>query len=371
MATRTRFWARRSRNKTTLDERACSLHQPNGRAEGNQRFRSIVSVFAEFPPVWDGPNRFGLSADEWGRVTLPQILTKDAAQAVIRARALDADAEAKKYTQILYVRLRPSTTVQYAIRLHAEHGVVLLQLLNESYVEMTKSWICNVRRFGTVLPKTLFVTTDQAAYDALTAFDTTLNVVLEPYIAPKSMKYGQTTYYNYMLFRTKLISTLLDSNLSLWLTESDAVWLKDPTDLVMGTEGDLVTMSDDRPPRKLLQGGFQLLRPTDATKRLWTRMRDAFETRMKAVSKQYIGDHGSEQLMLDKMIREDSELRVGWLDPHTFVPGLWYKDTSYRNTDAAVVLNNLIIGNEAKIKRAKKWKHWFLDQQGACCSVCA
>ena len=259
-------------------------------------------------------------------------------------------------------------TVQRAARLHAEHGVVLIQLLNEGYVEMTKSWVCNVRRFSTVLPKTLFVTTDQAAYDALTAFDPTLHVVLEPYTAPKSMKYGQTTYYNYMLFRTKLISTLLDSNLTLWLTESDAVWLKDPTDLVMGTEGDLVTMSDDRPPRQLLQGGFQLLRPTDATKRLWTRMRDAFETKMKAVSKQDIGDHGSEQLMLDNMSREDSELRVGWLDPHTFVPGLWYKDRSYRKTvpAPAVVLNNWIIGNDAKIKRAKEWKHWFLDESGAC-----
>ena len=38
-----------------------------------------------------------------------------------------------------------------------------------------------------------------------------------------------------MLFRTRLIATLLDSNLTLWLTESDAVWLRDPTDQVLGT----------------------------------------------------------------------------------------------------------------------------------------
>ena len=55
----------------------------------------------------------------------------------------------------------------------------------------------------------------QAAYDALTVFDPTLDVVLEPYAAPKSMKYGQTTYHSYMLFRTRLIATLLDSNLTL------------------------------------------------------------------------------------------------------------------------------------------------------------
>jgi FkbM family methyltransferase len=261
------------------------------------------------------------------------------------------------------------TTVQHAARLHAKHNVVVLQLLNEGYVEMTKSWICNVRRFGTVLSMTLFVTTDQVAYDALTAFDTTLHVVLEPYTAPKTMQYGQSTYYNYMLFRTKLITILLDSNLTLWLTESDAVWLKDPTNIVLETEGDMVTMSDDRPPRKLLQGGFQLLRPTDATKRVWTRMRDAFETKMKIVSKQEIGDHGSEQLMLDSMISKDAELRVGWLDPQKFVPGLWYKDTSYQKTlpAPAVILNNWIVGNDAKVARAKEWGHWFLEQNGGKC----
>ena len=124
----------------------------------------------------------------------------------------------------------------------------------------------------------------------------------------------------------------------------------------------------------MLQGGFQLLRPTDATKRVWARMRNAFETKMRGVSgRESIGQHGSEQLMLDKLIREDSDLRVGWLDPSAFVSGLWYKRRSYRKTvpKPAVVLNNWILGSDAKIKRAKEWKHWFLDNQGTCCSVCA
>jgi hypothetical protein len=91
-----------------------------------------------------------------------------------------------------------------------------------------------------VLPKTLFVATDRAAYAALVALDASLNVVLDPYdAAPASMRYGQTAYYKYMLLRTGLISELLASGLALWLVESDAVWLRDPTDVVLGTDGDL------------------------------------------------------------------------------------------------------------------------------------
>jgi hypothetical protein len=164
-----------------------------------------------------------------------------------------------------------TSALQMATRIQVEHGVVLLQLLNEGCVEMTNSWMCNVRRFHSVLPKT-FVITDQASYDALTSFDTALNVVLEPYDAPKEMKYGQTAYYNFMLFRTSLIDKFLETEITLWLVESDAVWLKDPTSFLLQTEGDMVTMSDDRPPKKLLQGGFQLLR-TNFTKHLWSRLR--------------------------------------------------------------------------------------------------
>lgn len=63
-----------------------------------------------------------------------------------------------------------------------QHGVVMVQLFNEGYVSMTKSWICNVRRLGgAILAKTLFIATTKAAYDALQAFDDKLHLALEPY----------------------------------------------------------------------------------------------------------------------------------------------------------------------------------------------
>eukprot|EP00978_Attheya_sp_CCMP212_P038399 scaffold190079_cov49-Attheya_sp.AAC.1 len=108
------------------------------------------------------------------------------------------------------------------------NGVVILQLLNEGYITMTLSWICNVRQFD-VLSHTLFVTTDQGAYDALTQFDSKLQVILRPYESKQELDYGQHEYFAYMLFRTRLIVDLLENSVTVWLVESDAVWLQDPT----------------------------------------------------------------------------------------------------------------------------------------------
>jgi hypothetical protein len=74
-----------------------------------------------------------------------------------------------------------------------------------------------------------------------------------------------------------------------------------------------------------------------------------------------MGDSGSEQLMLDKLIREEPNLTVAWLPPENFASGLYYRDARYSKSikHPIVILNNFIIGNSAKINRAKKWKHWF------------
>jgi FkbM family methyltransferase len=256
--------------------------------------------------------------------------------------------------------------VQQAKMIQSLHGFVNIQLLNTGYVDMTKSWICNVRSFPGVLEKTLFITTDQIAHDKLLQFDSSLNVVLELYETPKDLTYGQYAYYDFMLFRTRLLIRLLKEKITVWLTESDAVWLNDPTDIVLNTHGDMVTMSDGKPPAKILQGGFQLLRPTNPTVSVWTKLLAMFQRKMSATKKgTNMNDSGSEQLMLNGLIRKEPNLDMQWLDWHYFAPGLYYR-SHQKWVRPYVILNNWIKGNKAKIARAKKWKHWFLDGNGQC-----
>ena len=250
-----------------------------------------------------------------------------------------------------------------------KHEVVAIQLLNEGYVPLTQSWICNAKHFPGVIERTLFIATDRPAYVALTRWDATLNVVHIDYQAPKDMSYGQYAYYAFMLFRTRLICYLLASNFTLWLIESDAVWLRDPSEEVFTTKGDMLTMSDRRPPALSLQGGFQLLRPSNATVNVWSKLAKQFEATMVRFSAgDYLGDSGNEQIMMDTLIRAEPDLHFAWLDPKHFLCGLYYKDPDYAATadEPMVILNNYIVGNSAKIERAKQQGHWFLKENGKC-----
>ena len=181
------------------------------------------------------------------------------------------------------------------------------------------------------------------------------------------MAYGNYAYYDYMLFRTNIISRLLQNHINVWLIESDAVWLRDPSSVVLNQKADIITMSDAMPPKKLLRVDFQFLRSTDKTIRAWKRLVLKFSKIMLAESgNTKMGDRGSEQLLFDSIIKDNSlDLDVLWLDPLLFLPGLYYKSNK-KYPNAIVILNNWIIGNRAKIERAKKYKQWFLDVNGQC-----
>lgn len=255
--------------------------------------------------------------------------------------------------------------IDNAKKIQSKYGLVNIQILNHGYVQLTQSWICNVRRFTGILEKTLFIATDQPAYNELIQFDANLNIILLLYKTPKNLSYGQYLYYDFMLFRTRLVLSLIQDDITLWLTESDAIWFSDPSNIVSATDADMVIMSDAFPD-KILNGGFLLLRPTSQTITVWTKLLKTFENVMKSTkSDSVMGDTGSEQLMLSKIIKGESRLKVRWLHHENFISGLFYQ-TPKAFKNPIVVLNNYIIGNTAKINRAKKFGHWFLNEDNKC-----
>jgi len=179
--------------------------------------------------------------------------------------------------------------------MQAAYGFVKIQILNEGYVEFTKSWMCNVRTFPDVLAGTLFITTDLFAYHELQKLNPQLCVVLELYSSPAELTYGKYASYKFMLFRTALILQMLRTGAKLWLTESDLVWFRDPASHVLLVEGDIVTMNDDTAPHKMTQGGFILLRATSTTLHVWSQLVAQFSNKMNhTLAGVEMGDTGSE-----------------------------------------------------------------------------
>jgi len=266
-----------------------------------------------------------------------------------------------------------------AEKIHEENEVVSVQFLNEGYINMTKSWICNVRQLKTsFLQKVLFITTDQASYRALSSFGPDLHIVPVPSYSVNSarqMSYGQLVYYRYMLFRTGAVLSMLENGLTVWITESDAVWFKDPTEEFVNTTGDAVVMSDNGVKGEIPQGGLLFLRPSPPTISIWRTvykaLREILDEFRDVEGTEDIRDGGSEQIIFGEVVKNVSNFTMDWVDTAKFAPGKWYSSLDFRKKcpEPWVILNNWIEGNANKEARAKQWKHWFLNEKGTECLV--
>jgi len=246
-----------------------------------------------------------------------------------------------------------------------QFGFVFLQVFNEAFMQLVSSWVCRAKTIPDLLNQTLFVTTDSSAERALRAMGVT-NILVVPYESGH-LSYGQRQYFNYMLFRSRIVQVLLDHSINVWLVEADSTWFENPTpfirqfqdlDIVVGQDG---TLTDDIP-----EAGFIYLNSTTLTRRIWSDLTLHHESVLKTTMKDDLGNSGSEMLLLPDHLK-----KVKWTYfPRTrFVGGLWYSDITFREAvNPVVIQNNWIIGNSAKIERAKKWGHWRVQKDGKTCT---
>ncbi len=241
--------------------------------------------------------------------------------------------------------------MQKAQVMNEKYGFVYFQFINEGYLKMAKSWICNVKDLGNILEKTLFLTTDMTAYLGLKSFNSTLNVYLEVVKTRKSFKFKEKSYVTFMKFRTNIILNFLQHNISLWIIESDAIWYADPCKYIdiYSEWYDMVCMPAAGFNGRTAAGGFILLKPTTLTLQLWKSLTKLLPTNY------------NEMTILNKLIRKVKP-HIIWLSNKYFPSGQWYSNLSYQKASRPVVIqNNYIVGNEKKISRAKHYNQWYLN----------
>lgn len=248
--------------------------------------------------------------------------------------------------------------------INSASGFVYLQLVNKAYTNMTLSWICNVERFS-VLDKTVFIATDLVSFQTLSKWAP--HVFLRERDQSPDLSYGQAAYYEMISFRSKIVEELLHSEVSVWLVESDSVWLADPLPHLQSVHGmDVVAGQDGTFSDEIPEAGFIFLNATFRTKRLWSDLRQQHDQALAQMSEAAdLGDAGSEMLMLPGHL---GKVRWTFFPKINFVSGLWYTNEDMKALAKPVVIqNNWIVGNKAKTERAKKFGHWFLTESTTAC----
>lgn len=261
-----------------------------------------------------------------------------------------------------------------------DHKFVTLLYFNYAYLNMTKSFLCNLNLVAhSPFPSRLVLVAadEQAAYHLkeflLVEQLHHLQRNLSPFVVllrsgeAQSVDFGTQRYYDLTLERLRIQNELLQVGLNVFIIESDAIWfsanIRDILNEAFSGAVDILSANDSGgSASKLISAGFLAVKSNQKVKKLFQMYTSRYRKLLKR--KQLIG----EQILMTHLLQEFPNVNVKWLDECEYASGRWYSEIEYRKRCAtpAVIQNNWIIGVDKKMERAKAWKHWFLQSEGTC-----
>ncbi|XP_070204013.1 uncharacterized protein [Littorina saxatilis] len=265
------------------------------------------------------------------------------------------------------------TSIQIARDIYHTHGVVLFTMVNDAFFPFAASWCCNTAPMNNVHHRALFLTTDQMTGQRLSHLWPNITVVtLNSSQYAGSQEYSKAGYVRMMVERTRYILHLLEAGVRLLLFEVDCVWLSDPVPALLArhAEGDiLATKVTDL---DVTAGGFLLLNPTKATVKLWRHLTDKMDSLYRRLQNSQdaadVSEADNDQQYFTLLVRKKfAGVRVVHLPAELFPDGKWYKlPASERSSKPRPFLinNNWVVGEAAKMRRAKRFGHWFWNDEG-------
>ena len=260
---------------------------------------------------------------------------------------------------------------QHAREISSSQGFVYLMFYNLGYLELVKSWLCNMRIVdGSVIRSTIFIASSKTAALQLQNFEPVARVYIHDYPVPEAaISYGTYKYFNITLERLLIQNELIQSGINVFIIEADAVWFSSiSTYMRTLLEGEIVSADDRGIGTPLISAGFLFFNSRGA--RFFQEYVDTYASNLEAF-KDFEGrfDHidPGEQHLMTRLIAQ-THINVTWLDACHFARGEWYSDSNFRLSCPypKVLQNNYIVGKEEKVRRAKEWGHWFLSDVGRC-----
>lgn len=281
----------------------------------------------------------------------------------------------RKYFETVKRENRTTELVQMAKDIQRKHGVVMVSIINEAFLSFAFSWMCNTEGMN-IHDHIIYITTDSESKKMLDLHWEKTNsksVYIPSLNLHGDQEYSKVGYVKIMNVRTQLILLMLVNNISVFLFETDCVWLSNPMPEIRSSlkSYDMLLVQPTR--GKGVLGGFMVLKPTEATISLWSNLSvQMWKLLMKIQSlpeNKEISKIENDQVYLSKLIKmKYAQINVGFLSNKKFSDGKWYEFTENEQSQYTplIINNNWIAGNKKKKARAEQWGHWFLRDNITC-----
>jgi len=261
----------------------------------------------------------------------------------------------------------------------ADRSFLVIMMANRDFAPFIQNWLCNTAHMDGVHQRTLLLFTDDgytalggAGFRVATVGNVGANLTLGP---GHDIKYGTVGYWRLVQRRVQVVASLVRAGIPFLLCEPDALWVRNPlTDPVLHSTAEMVYYRDNG---EIPGFGFLRLWPTAMVRSLFSAVEAEFGRQMPGPTTEASAsiDITSEQNFLHRLLEgQGGRDRALALSNTKYVSGKWYsqgvdgrrsRGASKSDGTPYVINQNWIVGNSAKISRAKQWGHWFLQNEEA------
>lgn len=250
---------------------------------------------------------------------------------------------------------------------------LLITLVNDAFLPFTFSWLCNTQGMG-IHNQVLFITGDSESAMKINQKWPEVTAIQINGVHSGNQEYSHVGYVEMMVRRSEILLEILERNIPIFLFEVDCIWITNPLINIQSYSNVDVVVSAVSSRSNVVAGGFLYLHPTDASKKMWRALTEQLRQLGKKIknsaAEKLVSEGDNDQQYLSKLVfSKYGGLRYKILSTEDFADGKWYslsKEERNGQKTPLIINNNWVIGNPAKIKRAKAWSHWFLTESGDC-----
>lgn len=274
-------------------------------------------------------------------------------------------------------------TIHALLDFAGTHGnTVSFTIVNSIFISIAKSWICNVDVGHFRPPGIVWITTDDESYEEMKQIPDSYAVRANELEGAKNgTNFGSFGYWLLMLERTTLVRDILNQGCTVFLFETDQVWLRDPLPYIhrlldSEQEIDLIGTLD---AGRAIGGNFLIIKPTITMRKIYMEICQRFENNFVRFkdSARLNSLIQNDQSILSKLVLYEEPFRSRYpvllriLDTELFACGKWYegragKYNTLKSRSPILINNNWLSGISKKTNRLKQFNHWFLDENGIC-----